>query len=207
MDAGCFCVACAALGAPQARFACQAQHLQHPQVGGSRLLLRGRRRTWSTSGSFCVAGAALAAPPQSSAEVRRQVSTMDAGCFCVAGAALGAHLRLVLPGRRSTSAKVGRSLATSEYYGRQLLLRGRCSTCSTSGSFFFGRRSTCSTSRSAEVRRQVSTMLLCGRCRTWSTSGSSCVAGAALAAPQCHFAWQVQHLEHLQRGPRKSGDK
>ena len=86
MDAGCFCVACAALGAPQARFACQAQHLQHPQVGGSRLLLRGRRRTWSTSGSFCVAGAALAAPPQSSAEVRRQVSTMDAGCFCVAGA-------------------------------------------------------------------------------------------------------------------------
>ena len=24
--------------------------------------------------------------------------------------------------------------------------------------------------------------------------------------PQCHFAWQVQHSEHLQRGPRKSGD-
>ena len=37
-----------------------------------------------------MAGAALGAPPERSAEVRRQVSTMDAGCFCVACAALGA---------------------------------------------------------------------------------------------------------------------
>ena len=36
------------------RFAWQAQHLEH-----LRLVLRGRRSTWSISGSFCVAGAAL----------------------------------------------------------------------------------------------------------------------------------------------------
>ena len=48
---------------------------------------------------------------------------------------------------------------------------------------------------------------VCGRCSSQSISVSFCVAGAALGAPQCrHFAWQVQHLEHLQRGPRKSGD-
>ena len=46
-----------ALGAPQARFVWQAQHLEH-----LRLVLRGRRNTRSTSGSFCVAGAALGAP-------------------------------------------------------------------------------------------------------------------------------------------------
>ena len=32
-----------------------------------------------------------------------------------------------------------------------------------------------------------------GRRNTWSTSVSFCVAGAALRAPQSHFAWQVQH--------------
>ena len=35
---------------------------------------------------------------------------------------------------------------------------------------------------------------------------SFCVARAALGAPQCHFAWQVQHSEHLQGRPQKSGD-
>ena len=46
------------------------------------------------------------------------------------------------------------------------------------------------------------------RCKrsTWSTSSSFCVAGAALGAPPARFAWQAQHLEHLHRGPRKSGD-
>ena len=29
---------------------------------------------------------------------------------------------------------------------------------------------------------------------------------AGQRAPQSHFAWQVQHVEHLQRGPRKSGE-
>ena len=82
------------------------------------------------------------------------------------------HLSLILHGRcstRSTFREVLGSLATVEYYGRRLLLRGKCST--------------------------------------W-TSVSFCVAGhgAALGASQCHFAWQVQHSEHLQGGPRKSGD-
>ena len=125
MDAGCFCVAgtalgappgsfCvagAALGAPQARFAWQAQHLEHL-----------RRAPWK-SGSFCVASAVL----------------WSAGCSLrVAGAALGApqarfawqaqhleHLHIELRG----------SPAASEYYGRRLLLRGRRSAWSTSGSF------------------------------------------------------------------------
>ena len=193
MDAACLCVAGAALGAPQAHFAWQAQHLQYLSlilhgrcstrststgVGGSpatseyygrRLLLRSRARcsTWSTSGSFCVAGAPLAEPPQRSAEVRRQVSAMDAGCFCVGGAAHGApqacfawqvqHLEHLQKGQRKSGNK-----------WRRLPLRGRCST--------------------------------------WSASGSFCVAGATLAAPQCHFAWQVQHSEDL-GGRRKSGHK
>ena len=42
---------------------------------------------------------------------------------------------------------------------------------------------------------------------TWSTSGSFCVASAALGAPPVCFAWQAQHLEHLHRGQRKSGDE
>ena len=48
--------------------------------------------------------------------------------FCLAGAAPGA-------GTRSTSREVRESPATIVYYGRQLLLRGRCSTWSTSVSF------------------------------------------------------------------------
>ena len=43
LGAASFCVAGAALGAPQARFAWQAQHLEH-----LRFILRGRRSTWST---------------------------------------------------------------------------------------------------------------------------------------------------------------
>ena len=64
-------------------------------------------------------------------------------------------------------------------------------------------------------------LVLPGRCSTWSISGSFCVAGAALGAPQARFclaraalgapqarfAWQVQHLEHLHRGPRGSGEE
>ena len=62
----------AALGAPPAHFAWQAQHLEHLHRGprksatiddfGHRLVLRGRRSTWSTSGSFCLASAALGTP-------------------------------------------------------------------------------------------------------------------------------------------------
>ena len=56
LGAASICVAGAALGASPARFAWQAQHLEH-----LRLVLRGRRSTWSISGSFCRAGAALEA--------------------------------------------------------------------------------------------------------------------------------------------------
>ena len=192
MDAGCFCVAGGALGAPQSHFAWQVQHLcrgkcstrsTSREVRGSpatieyygrqvehlehlSLILCGRCST------CVVASAALGAPPERSAEVRRRLSTMDAGCFCVAGGALGApqshfawqvqHLCRGKCSTRSTSREVRGSPATIEYYGRRLLLRGRWST--------------------------------------WSTSVSFCVAGAALVS------WQVQHSEHLQRGPRKSGD-
>ena len=76
------------------------------------------------AGCSCVAGAALGAPQ---------------GSFCVAGAALAApQCHFILQGRystRSISREVRGSLTTSEYYGRRLLLRGRCSTWSTSGSF------------------------------------------------------------------------
>ena len=100
-----------------AAFAWQVQHLEH-----LRLVLRCRRSTCSTSVWFCVAGAALGAPPQRSAEVRRQVSTMDAGCFCVAGAALGApQARFAWQAQhlQHLPTEVGGSPATSEYYGRQ----------------------------------------------------------------------------------------
>ena len=176
---GSFCVAGAALGAPQVRFASQVQHLEHLHRGQRksgdewcfwapphfawqaqhlehlRLVLRGRCSTWSTSGSFCVAGAALGAPSQRSAEVRRRVMTLGAASFCVAGAALGApQARFAWQALHLGEAG---SLATSDAFGRRLVLRGRRST--------------------------------------WSTSGSFSVAGA----------WQAQHLEHLHRGRRKSG--
>ena len=104
------------------------------------------------------------------------------------------HLSPIWLGRcstRSTSREVRGSPATIEYYGRRLLLRGRCSTRGTS-------REVCR----SDGRR----LLLRGRCNTWSSSVSFWVAGAALGASQSHLAWQVQHSEHLQRGPKKSGD-
>ena len=169
-----------------------------------------------------------------------RLNTVDARCVCVAGAALRApqshfawqaqhleHLNFILRGRCSTwstSAEVRRGL--SNYCGRRLRLRGRRSTWSTSVSFSVaGAARGAPPERSAEVRRGLSNycgrrLRLRGRRSTWSTSVSFCVAGAALGAPpspfcaasaargapQFHFAWQVQHTEHLQRGPRKSGD-
>ena len=50
-------------------------------------------------------------------------------------------------------------------------------------------------------------LVLHGRRSTWSTSRSFCLAGAALGAPPARFAWQAQHLEHLQlvsRGMRST---
>ena len=94
------CVAGAALGGPHVRFARQAQHLdiftevrRRPATSDAferRLVFRGSRRTWSTSGSFCVAGAGHGAPSQRSADVRRRLIRLGAASFCMEGAALGA---------------------------------------------------------------------------------------------------------------------
>ena len=111
---GLFCVAGAALGAPQVPFfAWQAQHLEHLHRGqrksatsddvGRSVVLRGRRSTWSISSSFCVAGAAHGAPQvlvfawqaQHLEHLRvvlrgRRSTSSTSGLFCVAGAAVGA---------------------------------------------------------------------------------------------------------------------
>ena len=47
VDAGCVCVAGAALGAPRSHFAWQAQHLEHLS-----LILHGRRSTWTPESHF-----------------------------------------------------------------------------------------------------------------------------------------------------------
>ena len=204
LGAALFCVAGAALGAPQvrlrggrstygaspARFAWQAQHLEHLRfvcVAGAalmehlRLVLRGRRSTWS---SFTVRGS----PATSDAFGRR----------------------LVLRGRRSTWSTSG-SFAWRAQEHLRLVLRGRRSTWSTSGSFLRGRHSTWS---SFTVRGSPATsdafgrrLVLRGMRSTWSTSGSFCVACAALGAPQVRFAWQAQHLDYLRlvlRGRRST---
>ena len=143
---------------------------------GRRLRLRGRHSTWSTSVSFCVAGgstwstsvlfcaagAARGAPPEGSAEVRRRLSTVDAGCVCVAGTALGAP--------QSHFAWRGAALgAPQSYFARQVqhaehlsfILRGRCSTRSTSVSFCVaGAARGAPQERSAEVWRRLSTVFL-----------------------------------------------
>ena len=125
MGAASFRVAGAAIGAPRARFAWQAQHFEHLHRGRRksgdasfswqaqhlehlRLVLRGRRSIRSTSGSFCVAGAALGAP----------------------------HARFAWqPQHFEHLHRVGGSPATIEANRRHLVLRGKRSTWSTSGSF------------------------------------------------------------------------
>ena len=177
------------------RFACQAQHLEHlhkgPRKSGDewwlwapprfawqaqrlehlRFVLRGRRSTWSTSGS----SADLGAPP---ARFAWQAQHLE-------------HLRFVLRGRRSTWTtfiEVRGSPATSDDFGRSLVLRGRRSTWNLSGVVLHGRRSTWNTF--IEVCGSPATsddfgrhLLLRGRRSTWSISISFCVAAAALGAP------------------------
>ena len=202
LGAASFCVAGAALGAPQVRFPWQAQHLEHlhrgPRKSGDewcfwapsrlawqaqhlehlRFVLRGKHSTWG---------------------VWRRVMLLGAALFCVAGAALGApqvrfawqaqhlgHLRFVLRGRRSTWStfiEVRGRPAKSDAFGRCLVLRGRRSTWSTSGTFF-----------AAGAALEHLRFVLRGRRST-------------LGGPQVRFTWQAQHLEHLHRGPRKSGDE
>ena len=67
-----------------------AHHHQHNTINTTLSTQRHQHNTINTTSvSFCVAGSALGAPPQTSAEVRRRLSTMGTGCFCLAGAALG----------------------------------------------------------------------------------------------------------------------
>ena len=181
MDAGCFCVAGAALGGPQSHFAWQVQHSQHLQRGLRKsgddwvlwtpaafawqvqhsehlsVILRGICSTWSISLSLSVCVCQV--QHLEILEVRWRLSIVYYG------------RRLLLRGRCSTCRISSESPETIEYYGRRLNLCGRCSTRSTS----------------AEVRRRLTT----------ADAVCVCMAGAALGAPQCHFAWQVQHLEHL----------
>ena len=193
MDAGCVCVAGAALGGPQCHLHGMAppgevrRSLATIEKCGRRLRLRGKRKTWSTSVSFCVTGAARGAPPERSAEVRRRLGTVNAGYVCVAGAPLGApqsdfawqaqhleHLSFILRSRcstRSTATEARGSPATIEYCGRRPRLRGRSNTWTASASFCMAG----STSR--EVRESPATIEYCGR--------------------RLRFAWQAHHLEHL----------
>ena len=80
------CVAGVTLSAPQARFAWQAWYFRYlhrcPRKLGDELgriwrrwILRGRRDTFSTSGSMCVAGVVLSVPPQMSAEAWRRIGS------------------------------------------------------------------------------------------------------------------------------------
>ena len=173
------------------RFAWQAQHLEH-----LRLVLRGRRSTWSTSGSFFATGAVLEhlllvffrGRRRSPATGRRLAGAAlgaSPACSCVAGQGQHLeHLRFVLRGRRSTWStfiEVRGSPATSDDFGRGVVCAAGAALGAPPAGFAWQAH--------------------------WSTSGSFCVAGAALRAPQARFAWQAQHLEHLHRGPRKSGDE
>ena len=150
MDAGCFCVAdAAALGDLSLILRGSCSRSTSREVRGSpaisyygrRLLLRGRCSTWRTSVSCCVAGAALGASQSHFAwQVQHPSISVSR---CVAGAAPGA-----LPD------VCGRP-ATIEYYGRRLLLRGRCSTWRSSLSFCVaGAAFGAPPERSAEVRRR-----------------------------------------------------
>ena len=138
--------------------------------------------------------------------LRGRCTTWTSGSFCVASAALGSTSGSFLRGSCntwSTFIEVRGSPATIDYFGRRfvfswqaqhlehlsLILRGKCSTWITSGSFLRGSCSTWSTF--IEVRGSPATIDYFGRRFVFF------VAGASLGAPQSHFAWQLQHLDHL----------
>ena len=142
----------------------------------------------------------------------------------MAGAALGAPLaRFPWQSRRLEQLQAGfawqvqhlehlhrgprKCLATIDYIGRRFVFAWQVQHLEHLWLVFRGSRGAWSSFR----------LVLRGRCSTWSTfiegrgspatiDYSFCVAGAALGAPLAHFEWQAQHLEHLYRGPRKSGD-
>ena len=86
--------------------------------------------------------------------------------FCVAGASVGAP-----PDRSAQWTPAAFAWQVQHLEHLSLILRGRCSIRST-------------LERSAEVRRRLNTMV----------AGCVSVAGAALGAPQSHFAWLVCHF-------------
>ena len=199
----------AALGAVQAPFAWQAQHLEH-----FRLLLRGRRSTWST---YIEVGGNLST---SDANGRRLVlrgkgSTRSIAVRFAWQAQQLEQFRLLfawqaqhfehLHSRRKSGdewcewapPRFAWQAQHLEHF--RLVLRGRRSTWSTSGSFCV-----------AEVRRRVlrianrSCLVLRGRRSTWNTSGSFCVAGAALGAPctQHHLQYIIGHTIYTTPSPQ-----
>ena len=126
--------------------------------------LRGKRSIWSTSGCFAW-----------------QVQHLE-------------HLRFVLRGSCSTWTtfiEVRGSPVTIDYFGRHLVLCGRRSTWSTSGSFCVaGAALGAPPARFAWQVQHLEhlRLVLRGRRSTWSTSGSFCVAGGASPV---RFPWQA----------------
>ena len=146
---------------------------------GRRLLLRGKRSTWSTSVSFCVAGAVLGATRERSAEVR-QVQHLE-------------HFRLILRGRRSASTSVsfcvaGAALGAPPETSAEV--RRQVSTMDAGCFCVAGAALGAPQSHFALQAQQHLVSFLRGKCSTFSTSKE--VHGSPAA-----FAWQVQHLEHL----------
>ena len=98
--AAAFCVAGVVLWGPQARFAWQVWYFQDlhrcPRKLGDELgrmdaaAFRGRRDTFSTSGSICVAGVALSGPYRCPRKLGDELGRMDAAAFDVAGVTLSA---------------------------------------------------------------------------------------------------------------------
>ena len=205
MEAGCCCVASAActwrtsvsfcdagavLGGPQSHLAWPVQQLWTPAAFAWQVAALGGIQShfaWQVERleHLSVILRGRCSPPENLAMVGY---TMDAGCFCVAcrcsswrtsvsfcvaGAALGAP-----------QSHFAWQEQQSDYLS--LILRSRCSTWrilqrGPQKCEFYGCQ-----------------LLLRGRCCTWRTSVFFCVAGAVPGASQCHFAWQVQYLEHCQ---------
>ena len=112
--------------------------------------------------------------------------------FCVQGAALGA------PPERSAEVRILILRCKCKHLDRLIaILRGRCSTWSTSREV----RGSPATIEYYQRRLLLRRLLLRGRCSTlmeYYGHRRLLVAGyTALGAPQSHFAWQVQHSEHL----------
>ena len=161
------------------------------------LLLRGRRRTWSTSSSLCVAGTRhlehFGQPPRFAWQVQHlehlrlrfawQAQHLEQ--LRAHGAWQGQHLEHL-------HIEVGGSSGDEVIaFGHRLVLRGRRNTWSISGWFCVA---------GAALGASPGSCLR-GRCSTWSTSGSFCVAGAALEASQLRIARHFFRAETIHTTP------